>query len=251
MRRALDPERSAQLHALEERVGHRFRDLDMLDRALTHTSWANEEPTPRVGHNEPLEFLGDAVLGFVVADLLHRRDPSGDEGLKSKARAHMVSAPSLARHAAELGLPELLLLGRGEEKTGGRKKTALWADAYEALIAALYLDGGLDVAHRFVLEQFAAEMETGPGAAARDHKSALQEVLQGRGEPVPEYIVVAEEGPSHRRFFRIQCVIRGNPVSEGSGYSKKEAQQQAARKALELLESGPGREPEPGRGAAG
>jgi ribonuclease-3 len=230
----MTPEREARLRALEARLGFRFHELALLDQALTHSSWANESLEPGARHNEPLEFLGDAVLGFVVADLLHRRDPGGDEGAKSKARAHLVSAGSLARRAGELALPELLLLGRGEEKTGGRKKTALWADAYEALIAALYLDGGLEAAHRFVLAEFATELEAGP-LASRDFKSALQEVLQARGEPVPEYAVAAEEGPSHRRRFRIECRIRGRVVAEGEGYSKKEAQQEAARRALAVV----------------
>lgn len=232
----MSPEREAELRGFEERIGYRFADLALLDRALTHSSRANEE-LPGASHNEPLEFLGDSVLGFIVADLLHRRDPDGDEGTKSKARAHLVSAPSLARHAGTLGLPDLLLLGRGEEKTGGRKKAALWADAYEALIAALYLDGGLEAAHRFVRGEFGAELSGGADLAARDHKSALQETLQARGEAVPEYVVVAEQGPSHRRRFRVECHIDGRAVAEGEGYSKKEAQQQAARAALLRLEA--------------
>ncbi len=231
----MNGEREAQLNGLEERLGYRFKDIALLDLALTHTSWANENPTESPRHNEPLEFLGDAVLGLVVADLLHRRDPDGDEGTKSKARAHLVAAPSLARHAAGLGLPDLLLLGRGEEKTGGRKKAALWADAYEALIAALYLDGGYEAAHRFVRDEFGHDIESTAGLPLHDHKSALQEILQSRGEAVPEYVVVAEEGPSHRRRFRVACVIHGATVAEGEGYSKKEAQQEAARKALAVV----------------
>lgn len=229
----MTPEREAALHDLEERLGHRFADLALLDRALTHSSHAHEELSDAPRHNEPLEFLGDAVLGFLVADLLHRRDPEGDEGTKSKARAHLVSAASLARRAAELGLPELLRLGRGEEKTGGRKKSALWADAYEAVIAAVYLDGGVEAARRFVHHSLGRDV--GLGGESRDFKSALQELLQGRGEPVPEYVVISEEGPSHQRRFRVQCRVRGEAVSEGEGHSKKEAQQAAARWALERL----------------
>jgi ribonuclease-3 len=227
------PEREAQLRALEDRLGHRFGDLSVLDRALTHSSRANEDAAA-AGHNEPLEFLGDSVIGFVMADLLHRRDPEGREGGKSKLRAQLVSARSLARRAAELGLPELLLFGRGEEKTGGRKKTALWADAYEAVIAALYLDGGLEAAHRFVSAEFATDLER-PGLPTEDHKSALQEILQARGDPVPEYELLAEEGPDHRRRFRVRCLVRGQPLAEGEGYSKKQAQQEAARNALARL----------------
>jgi ribonuclease-3 len=226
--------RDAQLHALEDRLGHRFADLSLLDRALTHSSLANEEASGEGRHNEPLEFLGDSVIGFVMADLLHRRDPEGREGGKSKMRAQLVSARSLARRAAELELPELLRLGRGEEKSGGRKKTALWADAYEAVIAALYLDGGLEAAHRFVSAEFATDLER-PGLPTEDHKSLLQEMLQARGDPVPEYELVAEEGPDHRRRFRVRCIVRGEALAEGEGFSKKQAQQEAARNALARL----------------
>jgi len=149
-------------------------------------------------------------------------------------RAQLVSARSLARRAAELGLPELLRLGRGEEKSGGRKKTALWADAYEAVIAALYLDGGLEAAHRFVSAEFATDLER-PALPTEDHKSLLQEMLQARGDPVPEYELVAEEGPDHRRRFRVRCVVRGEALAEGEGFSKKQAQQEAARNALARL----------------
>ena len=230
----LAAERAAELLALARRLGHDFKALELLDRALTHTSRANEAG-PDVRHNEPFEFLGDAVLGFVVADLLHRRNPEGDEGTKSRIRAHLVAEPSLAQRAQALGLPELLLLGRGEEKTGGRRKVALWADAYEAVVAALYLDGGTDAARRFIEKDFGGEVDAGPQDAIVDHKSALQELLQSRGQAVPEYVVVEESGPSHRRRFRVECRIAGHAVSSGEGSSKKEAQQESARRALDLL----------------
>ena len=229
----MTPAREAELRTLEDRLGHRFADLAVLDHALTHSSLANEDAAAG-RHNEPLEFLGDSVIGFVIADLLHRRDPEGREGGKSKMRAQLVSARSLARRAAELGLPDLLRLGRGEEKSGGRKKAALWADAYEAVIAALYLDGGLEAAHRFVSAEFATDLER-PGLPTEDHKSLLQELLQARGDPVPEYELVAEEGPDHRRRFRVRCLVRGEPLAEGEGFSKKQAQQEAARNALARL----------------
>ena len=232
----LGPERAAALGALARRLGHDFADLGLLDRALTHTSRANESG-PEVRHNEPFEFLGDALLGFVVADLLHRRDPEGDEGTKSRMRAHLVAEPSLARHAQALGVPELLLLGRGEEKTGGRRKAALWADAYEAVVAALYLDGGIEAAQRFIEHDFGAEIAVGPQHAIVDHKSALQELLQARGQAVPEYAVVEESGPSHRPRFRVECRIAGRAVAVGEGSSKKQAQQESARRALEMLRS--------------
>jgi ribonuclease III len=223
-------DRRELLQELERRLGYHFGDLELLDQALTHSSHANED-LAAAGDNEALEFLGDAVLGLVVTDLLHRRDPDGPEGPKSRQRARLVSAPSLARRSADLGLPDLLRLGRGEEKTGGRKKTALWANTYEALVAALYLDGGFEVAHRFVRDEFAKELEAGPGPP-EDAKSALQELLQGQGRPLPRYRVAAEKGPSHRRSFRVECRLDDGSVTEGEGTSKKAAQQQAARRAL-------------------
>lgn len=229
--------RTEGLQALQERMGYRFQDMALLDRALTHSSHAHEHAASGAGHNEALEFLGDAVLGFVVADLLHRREPGGAEGVKSKRRAALVSAPSLAERAQRLGLPALLRLGRGEEKTGGRKKANLWANAYEAVIAALYLDGGLVAAFAFVSAAFANDLDRDE-LPAEDAKSALQELLQARGEPVPSYEVVAEEGPSHRRRFRVECRVGGEAIGIGEGSSKKAAQQQAARAALLHLTRG-------------
>jgi len=223
--------RAVELRGLERRLGYRFADLDLLDRALTHASLANETAALHRADNEALEFLGDAVLGMIVTDLLHRRDPDGAEGAKSRRRAQLVSAPSLARRAAGLGLPELLLLGRGEEKTGGREKAALWANAYEALVAALYLDGGFDAAHRFVRAEFAREAEA-TDQELEDPKSRLQELLQGQGRPVPRYLVVGEEGPSHKRRFRVECRLDDGAVFSGEGTSKKSAEQEAAREAL-------------------
>lgn len=229
--------RSEALRALEERLGYRFQDPGLLDRALTHSSHAHEHAALGLGHNEALEFLGDAVLGFAVADLLHRREPGGAEGVKSKRRASLVSAPSLAGRAQRLGLPALLRLGRGEEKTGGRKKANLWANAYEAVIAALYLDGGLPAASAFVSAEFAGDLGKDE-LPAEDAKSALQELLQARGRPVPEYEVIAEEGPSHRRRFRVECRVDGEAIGVGEGSSKKAAQQEAARAALVHMTSG-------------
>jgi len=228
------PERRRDLESLQARLGHEFTDLASLDRALTHASRANEDQSGTTRHNEALEFLGDAVLGFLVSDLLHRRDPEGDEGTKSKTRAGLVRTEALARRAEALGLPELLSLGRGEERSGGRNKTSLWADAYEAVVAVLYLDGGIEAARRFVLEDLSGDLAPG-GLVSTDFKSALQERLQARGEAPPAYEVVAEIGPSHRRRFRVRCVVGGEPIAEGEGYSKKEAQQAAALQALQAF----------------
>jgi ribonuclease III len=230
------PAREAALRGLERGLGHRFADRALLERALTHASRAHEDASGALRHNEPLEFLGDAILGFVVAELLHRRDPDGPEGGKTQARAHLVSRANLARHAGQLGLGELLALGRGEEKTGGRHKQALWADAFEAVVAALYLDGGLRAAQRFVEARFGPELLDGARLASRDHKSTLQELLQGRGEPAPVYDVIREQaGPGNTRSFRVRCLVGTRPLSEGEGATKKEAQQAAARAALQRL----------------
>jgi ribonuclease-3 len=230
-------EREALLRDLAARLGHSFEDIALLDRALTHASQANESQAPGRRDNEPLEFLGDAVLGLAVTDLLHRDDPDGSEGRKSRRRAALVKAASLARRADALGLPELLRLGRGEEKTGGRSKTALWADAYEAVIAALYLDGGFEAVRRFVRAEFEGDLEA-PDSASEDPKSLLQELLQGQGRPLPAYSVVSEEGPSHQRQFRVECRLDDASATTGEGPSKKAAQQAAAREALRLVREG-------------
>jgi ribonuclease III len=235
-----------EFEVLQERVAHRFRDRGLLEHALTHRSRAHEDVTGGVFDNESLEFLGDAVLGFVVADQLFHRFPDRDEGQKSKLKASLVSTAALARLAARLELGEHLLLGRGEEKTGGRRKQALLADSYEALIAALYLDGGVEVARAFILREFEALIAevASDEAVSGDHKSALQERLQQRGDPLPEYVVAAEEGPAHRRLFRIEVRLRGRVLAAADGRTKKEAEQDAARLALgELDLDGPGEEP--------
>jgi ribonuclease-3 len=231
----MTPEREALLHVLEERLGHRFADLSLLDRALTHTSYAHEKASDATPHSEPLEFLGDAILGFLVADILHRRDPDGDEGTKTKVRARLISAPTLARRAAELGLRDFLLLGRSQERTGERTNAGLWADAYEATIASLYLDGGIETAQSFVNAEFAPELVAVQEGPDVNYKSALQEALQARGEPVPEYVVLLEEAQGRRIRFVVRCVMQGQPATEGEGFSKKEAQQEAARKALQAI----------------
>jgi ribonuclease-3 len=228
-------DRAQRLAALLQRLGHRFADGALLERALTHASLVNETLDPELADNEPLEFLGDAVLGMLVAELLHRRDPEGSEGTKSRQRARLVSAANLARHAAALGVPELLRFGHGEERTGGRAKAALWANALEALVAALHLDGGLEAARDFVSGEFAADLDDDEQPLV-DPKSALQELLQRDGRPLPRYTVVAEEGPSHRRSFRVECRLDDGTATVGEGHSKKTAERSAAALALARLE---------------
>jgi ribonuclease-3 len=223
--------------ALEDRLGYRFRQPQILERALTHRSLANEDATGAIMDNESLEFLGDAVLGFSIADTLFRRFPEYDEGQKSKLKSLLVSTSTLARLARQLELGEFLMLGRGEEKTGGRRKQALLADGYEAVIAAIYVDGGIEAARGFIGRQFASLIDEvrEPTFGGRDHKSALQEYLQGHDQPLPEYHVASESGPDHRKLFQVEVRVRDEVIGQASGRSKKEAEQEAARAALEKL----------------
>jgi ribonuclease-3 len=224
-----------EFDGLERAMQYRFRDRGLLEQALTHTSRANEDLSGGVSDNESLEFLGDALLGFVVADLLFREFPDYDEGEKSKSKATLVSTATLARQAERLALGDHLLLGRGEEKTGGRRKQALLADGYEALIAAIYLDGGIDEARAFIAREFAhllADVRQ-RGVTGQDYKSALQELLQARELPLPDYRLVGTIGPDHQKQFQVEVLVNGQSLGEAMGPSKKEAEQEAARAALE------------------
>jgi ribonuclease-3 len=228
-----------EFESLQQAIGYRFRDRGLLEHAMTHTSRANEDVSGGVHDNESLEFLGDAVLGFVIADALFREFPDFDEGQKSKTKAALVSTATLARQAERLDLGQHLLLGRGEEKTGGRRKHALLADSYEALIAAVYLDGGIESAQAFIMRQFAplvAEVRR-TGVSDRDFKSALQELVQARELSLPEYRVVGSAGPDHHKIFHVQVVVNGERIAEATGSSKKDAEQEAARAAVEKLAS--------------
>jgi len=230
----------AELEPLEQRISYRFRDRGLLEHALTHSSRVHEDASGGVFDNESMEFLGDSVLGFVVADMLFRQFPQHNEGQKSKLKASIVSAISLARLAERLGLGEFLILGRGEEKTGGRRKHAIIADCYEALIAAIYLDGGIVPAQNFIQRQFQPLVDearrSGVDAAfTEDYKSALQEWLQREGRGLPLYRLSAEIGPAHRRLFEVEILVGGEVIAKAEGNSKKEAAQTAAKAALESL----------------
>jgi ribonuclease-3 len=229
-----------ELEPLERRIGYRFKDRGMLEHALTHRSRVHEDASGGVFDNESMEFLGDSVLGFVIAAMLFREFPQHNEGQKSKLKASLVSAAALARLGERLGLGEFLILGRGEEKTGGRRKHAIIADCYEALIAAVYLDGGIEPAEKFIGREFASLIDEAKrtGAAAsftEDWKSALQEYLQSGGRGLPVYRLAAEVGPDHRKSFVVEVMVEGAAVAKAEGRSKKEAAQAAARAALERL----------------
>jgi len=226
-----------EFETLQTAIAYRFRDRGLLEHAMTHTSRANEDVSGGVVDNESLEFLGDAVLGFVVADLLFREFPDCDEGEKSKMKAMLVSTATLARVAERLGLGDHLLLGRGEEKTGGRRKQALLADGCEALIAAMYLDGGIEHARAFIVRELGGFIEDlrRDGVSAQDYKSTLQELVQGRNRPLPEYRVIGAAGPDHQKLFDVEVLVAGESLARATGPSKKEAEQEAARLALSRL----------------
>jgi ribonuclease-3 len=228
---------SQQFVALETRLGYRFRDRGLLEHALTHRSKAHEDPSGGVIDNESLEFLGDAVLGLVIADALCRTFPQSSEGQKSKIKAMLVSTASLAELAERLDLGEHMILGRGEEKTGGRRKHALLADTCEALIAAIYLDGGLEPARQFLLRELGDTLEQAgrPDYFGRDHKSRLQEALQSLGRSLPAYRVVGEAGPEHRKLFHVEVTVGGDVIAQGTGRTKKDAEQDAAKAALDSI----------------
>jgi ribonuclease III len=228
-------ERERLLSELEQKIGYSFRSRALLDRALTHRSFANERTDENCQHNEAMEFLGDSVLGFVVSAWLLECFPDFSEGKLSKMKAYLVSESSLVELAEEIDLGRYILLNRGEEKTGGRRKHALLADAYEALIGVLYVDGGTGVAERFLRRELGEKLTSIDPASmiGADYKSALQERLQAAGGTVPEYAVVEVTGPDHRRTFRVELRVVGQALAAGEGHTIKIAQQEAARAGLE------------------
>jgi len=235
-------ESSAQaesLPELESLLGYRFKDPGLLIRALTHRSYVNEREGEGFHHNESLEFLGDAVLGFLVSSRIFHRFPSLSEGDLSKIRAYLVSAVNLQRLAEELRLGNFVRLSRGEEKTGGRGKRAIVVDAYEAIVGAIYLDGGVQAASDFVERQVRGYLDSiGEGQRTYgDFKSVLQERLHNLGQPEPVYRVVNEIGPDHHKTFVVHVEVFGQVIAQAAGRTKKEAQQEAARLALESLEA--------------
>jgi ribonuclease-3 len=231
---------TADLANLEKALGHTFQSRDLLERALTHKSRIYEK-TPEgaaLADNEQLEFLGDAILGFVVSECLVRRFSSYPEGRLSKLKAHLVSAARLHEVAQEIGVGEFLILGRGEEMSGGREKKALLSDAVEALIAAMYLDAGLDVTRRFIETRVVGAIDSDqddPESAVSDYKSALQEMAQALKLPPPRYVIVGEDGPEHSKTFTVEVRLGKEWVSQAQGLSKKEAGQRAAHQILQQL----------------
>ena len=232
----MNEERLLALTTLEEGLAYHFRDMVLLDRALTHRSFANENACPAGQDNERLEFLGDAVLDLCISDLLMRHFPEDSEGRLSKKRAACVNERSLAALARNFNLGDGLLLGKGEELSGGRAKPSLLSNAFEAVLAAIYLDGGFDEAAAFVHRFFSDLIDDGPQSVLyQDYKTLLQEACQVRFHETPRYSVVQEFGPDHDKTFDVQLDIADRITASGTGKSRKEAEQEAARKALELL----------------
>jgi ribonuclease-3 len=226
---------SPDRNRLQESLGYKFSDYSHLNQALTHPSYHNEQESGE-GDYQRLEFLGDAILGMLLAEMLFARFPAADEGDLSRSRAQWAEQGSLAGIARRLGIGAFILVGRGEEQSAGRDKDSILCDVLEALIAAVYLDGGLGAARNVVASFFEELLDTpAEGAGFRDAKSELQELLSARGMAPPEYRLAEESGPPHDCQFSFHVVIEGRVAGEGSGRSKKIAQQAAASRALQTL----------------
>ena len=232
------------LDHLEEIIAYHFRDRQLLTQAMTHRSWAHEQVSPHAQrearglHNEALEFLGDSILGLIVADYLFRAYPHASEGELSRMKHRLVSSPTLAKASRELGLGEFVRFGRGEEKSGGRRKAALLADVFEAVMGAIFLDGGLQAATQFVETALGEELRRADpiAAAAADPKTMLQERLQANREPAPQYTVIETLGPPHHRTFHVELKWNGG-AARGEGHTIKAAEAAAAQIALEQMGS--------------
>ncbi len=222
------------MKTLEEKLGYTFQDPSLLENALTHSSRANESRGAQAS-NERLEFLGDSILGMVVADHLYRNHPDLPEGDLTRTRAALVCEESLVQVAQGLDLGNYLRLGKGEETGGGRNRPSIQADAVEAVLAAIYLDGGIGSVRKVIQAQILSR-ELASLAKPRDYKTALQELVQRESGQVLQYRLTGEEGPDHDKRFFIQVTLNGQPLGAGSGRSKKEAEQMAAQAAIAALE---------------
>ena len=219
---------------LENAIGYHFQNITLLQNALTHSSYANERWHDNLKSNERLEFLGDSILGMVVAKYLYQTFPDRPEGELTRMRADLVCETSLAQMANSLHLGQYLLLGHGEEQGGGRNRPSILSDAMEAVIAASYLDGGMEAAaaliHRFLLQRNAARLQ-----GNMDYKTALQELIQQKKNQSISYVLIGETGPDHNKHFSVEVMLNGQTIGSGTGSSKKRAEQDAARNALDTL----------------
>ena len=225
------------MEKLEEKLGYTFHDRRLLENALTHSSYANENKSKGETSNERLEFLGDSVLGMVVADPLYRTHPEMPEGELTRTRAALVCEDSLVEVAAQRELGQYLKLGRGEDAGGGRKRPSIQADAVEAVIAAVYLDGGIGSARKLITNFILTNNEREQEGAVRDFKTALQELVQRESGRVLSYRLMGESGPDHAKVFSVEVDLNGRPIGAGEGRSKKEAEQNAAKAAMAKLKA--------------
>lgn len=219
---------------LEEKLGYHFKDQDYLRTALTHSSYANENKVPG-GSNERLEFLGDSILGLVVADYLFKSFPHLPEGDLTKKRAALVCEKACCGFSRQLGVGKYLLLSRGEQNSGGRTRSSILADAFESITAAIYLDGGMEESRKFILRFVLPLLRETRPKIFKDYKTSLQEIVQKNPEDTLEYVLTGESGPDHDKHFMVEVRLDHNVIGKGGGRSKKEAEQQAAREALSLM----------------
>jgi len=231
---------SIYIARLQQRLGINWSTPELFYQALTHSSCAHENRHLGLTHNQRLEFLGDAVLELIISEHLYRMFPDSSEGELTKLRAAVVCEPSLAKVARELTLGYCLRMGRGEERSGGRERPSILADAFEALLGAIYLDKGLEVARRIVLNELASVIkDVIDGKLDKDYKTELQEMLQQHSSDPVSYVILREEGPDHNKTFTAGVVYRGKEIGRGTGHSKKEAEQRAAKEALALVKNIP------------
>ncbi len=226
------------MQKLEETIGYRFRNRKLLETALTHSSFANERHDSGEESYERLEFLGDSILGHITADYLYHHEPPIPEGRMTRLRAELVCEQSLHRIAQRLELGKYMRLGKGEERTHGRERPSILADMVESILAAMYLDSGsLEEPRRFVMNELLLQADLGEQHRSEDYKTALQELIQRKPNQIISYEMLSQSGPDHDKTFVFQVLVNGVPVGQGRGRSKKEAEQMAAREALESLTS--------------
>lgn len=222
------------MDGLQERLGYKFNNINLLKNALTHSSYANEV-RDGFSSNERLEFLGDSVLSIVVSDYIYKHYPNMPEGELTKLRASLVCEKSLCAFSRELELGNYLMLGKGEEKGGGRERDSILADAFEAVLAAIYLDGGMEPARRHVMNFVLRELQHTDDEVFKDYKTALQEIIQRNPEEAVSYILTGESGPDHDKEFTVEVRLNSNVIGKGTGKNKKRAEQMAAKEALMLM----------------
>ena len=222
------------MDGLEEKLGYKFKNIDLLKNALTHSSYGNEVRSG-FSSNERLEFLGDSVLSIVVSDYIYKHYPNMPQGELTKLRASLVCEKSLCTFSRELNLGDYLMLGKGEEKGGGRERDSILADAFEAVLAAIYLDGGMEPARRHVMNFVLRELQHTEDEVFKDYKTALQEIIQRNPEETVSYILTGESGPDHDKEFTVEVRLNSNVIGKGTGKNKKRAEQMAAKEALMLM----------------